>query len=203
VIIYRRDWREKVREKKIGSFILFVVDGSGSMGARGRMVASKGAVMSLLLDAYQKRDRLAMITFRRKEAELILPPTSSVEVAGKLLREMPVGGRTPLSAALVKAHETLTLQLRKDPNLRPLIILVTDGKANVHFGEGNRPMEEALRLSEHLGQDHRLRWIVVDTEDRSGLRFGLARQIAAALGGEYYSIDGLKASHLVGVAKGR
>ncbi|OPY93408.1 MAG: Magnesium-chelatase 38 kDa subunit [Syntrophaceae bacterium PtaU1.Bin231] len=202
VVIRKQDWRQKVREKKIGSFILFVVDGSGSMGARGRMAASKGAVMSLLLDAYQKRDRLAMIGFRRREAALLLPPTSSVEVAGKLLREMPVGGRTPLSAALVKAHATLVPQLLKDPNLRPLVILITDGKTNVPLDERNRPLEEALSLAGHIGTDSRIRWIVVDTEARTGVRFGLARHIAAALGGEYYSIDDLKASHLVGVVKG-
>jgi magnesium chelatase subunit D len=202
IIIYRRDWRKKVREKRIGSFILFVVDGSGSMGARGRMIASKGAIMSLLLDAYQKRDRLAMITFRRREAELLLSPTSSIDVAGKLLREMPVGGRTPLSAALVKAHETLAPQLRKTPNLRPMVILVTDGKANVGLDEWNKPMDEALRLAGHMGRDSRIRWIVVDTEERTGVRFGLARHIAAALNGEYYSIDDLRASHLVDVIKG-
>jgi magnesium chelatase subunit D len=203
IVIYRRDWREKVREKKIGSFILFVVDGSGSMGARGRMVASKGAVMSLLLDAYQKRDRLAMIAFRRREAQLLLPPTSSVDVAGKLLREMPVGGRTPLSAALVKAHETLLPQLRRDPNLRPLVILVTDGKANVALDEKNQPVEESLRLARHIGHDNRIGWIVVDTEERTGVCFGLARRIAAALGGEYYRIDALRASCLVDVVIGR
>jgi magnesium chelatase subunit D len=202
VIVYRRDWREKVREKRIGSFILFVVDASGSMGSRGRMVASKGAVMSLLLDAYQKRDRVAMIIFRRKEATLLLPPTSSIEVAGKLLQEMPVGGRTPLSAALVKAYETLAPQLLKDPNLRPLVILVTDGKANIGLDAWNRPMDEALHLAGHLGRDNRIRWIVVDTEEQIGVRFGLARRLASALGGEYYAIDDLKASCLVDVAKG-
>lgn len=202
VVIRKQDWREKVREKRIGSFILFVVDGSGSMGARGRMIASKGAIMSLLLDAYQKRDRIAMISFRRREAGLVLPPTSSVEVGGKLLREMPVGGRTPLSAALVKAYETLTPQMIKEPNLRPLTILVTDGKANVPLDEKNRSADEALQLAQYLGGDSRIRWIVVDTEERHRVCFGLARQMAAALGGEYYSIDDLKAAHLVNVVKG-
>lgn len=201
-VICKQDWREKVREKRIGSFILFVVDGSGSMGARGRMIASKGAIMSLILDAYQKRDRIAMISFRRREALLVLPPTSSVEVAGKLLREMPVGGRTPLSTALVKAYETLTPQLVKEPNLRPLAILITDGKANVPLEEKKRSVDEALQLARYMGGDRRIRWIVVDTEESCGVRFGLARQIAAALGGAYYSIDDLKAAHLVDVVKG-
>jgi magnesium chelatase subunit D len=102
----------------------------------------------------------------------------------------------------VKAHGTLEPQLLKDPNLRPLVILITDGKANVPLDERNRPMEEAFRLAGHIGIDSRVRWIVVDTEERTGVCFGLARRIAAALGGEYYSIDDLKASHLVGVIKG-
>ena len=202
VVIYRRDWRAKVREKKIGSFILFVVDASGSMGARGRMAASKGAVMSLLLDAYQKRDRVAMITFRRREAALLLPPTSSIDVAGKLLREMPVGGRTPLSSALAKAYETLMPQLRKDPSLRPLAVLVTDGKANVGLAGGSPAMDEALRLAERIGRDERIHWIVVDTEEQKRVRFGLAQSIAGALGGVCRHIDGLKASDLIEVVKG-
>ena len=202
VVIYHRDWREKVREKKVGSFMLFVVDASGSMGARGRMVASKGAVMSLLLDAYQKRDRVAMITFRHGEATLLLPPTSSIDVAGRLLREMPVGGRTPLSAALVKAYETLMPQLRRDPSLRPLSILVTDGKANVGLGSGNPVMDEALRLAERIGRDRRIQWIVIDTEEQTRVRFGLAHSIAEELGSECRHIDGLRASDLIDVVKG-
>ena len=202
VVIYHRDWRAKVREKKVGSFMLFVVDASGSMGARGRMVASKGAVMSLLLDAYQKRDRVAMLVFRRREATLLLPPTSSIDVAGRLLREMPIGGRTPLSAALVKAYETLMPQLRRDPSLRPLAILVTDGKANVGLDSGNPAMDEALRLAERIGRDRRIQWIVVDTEEQKRVRFGLAHSIAEGLGGECRHIDGLKASDLIEVVKG-
>ncbi len=202
MVICRWDWREKVREKQIGSLIIFVVDGSGSMGARGRMAASKGAVMSLLLDAYQKRDRVAMITFRRREAALLLPPTSSIEVAGRLLREMPIGGRTPLSSALVKTYEVLMPQLRRDPSLRPLVILVTDGKANVGLGEGTAAITEAFRLAERLSCDSRIDWIVVDTEEQKGVRLGLAQQIAAALHGDYYHIDGLKASDLIDVVKG-
>lgn len=202
VVIYRRDWREKVREKKIGAFILFVVDASGSMGARGRMAASKGAVMSLLLDAYQKRDRIAMITFRRKEASLLLPPTASIDVAGRLLRELSVGGRTPLSAALVEAYETLMPQLRRDPRLRPLAVLVTDGKANVSLASGVPAAEEALRMAERIGRDKRIRWIVVDTEEQKRIRFGLAPSLALALEGECCRIDDLRAADLVRVARG-
>jgi magnesium chelatase subunit D len=201
VVIHRQDWREKVREKRIGSFILFLVDASGSMGARGRMAASKGAIMSLLLDAYQKRDRVAMATFRRTEASILLPPTASIELAGKLLAELPVGGRTPLSAGLGKGYELLQRELRREPNLRPLVILITDGKSNVALGDGN-PMEEALRVAEYLGRDARVHWVVVDAEEPGIVRFELAARLAQALGGEYFRIDGLRAADLVNVVKG-
>jgi magnesium chelatase subunit D len=202
IVIRKQDWREKVREKRIGSFILFVVDSSGSMGARGRMVASKGAVMSLLLDAYQKRDRVAMVAFRRREASITLPVTASIEVAGRLLKELPTGGRTPLAAGLAKAREILLPQLHRDPNLRPLVIVVTDGKANVALGEGN-PVEEALQIAKRLATDTRIQWTVVDTEDPHGVRFELARTLARALHGEYFNIDGLRSADLLQIVKGQ
>jgi len=198
LIIRRQDWREKVREKRVGCFILFVVDASGSMGTRGRMAASKGAILSLLLDAYQKRDRVAMIAFRRKEAEVVLPPTSSIELAAKLLADLPVGGRTPLSAGLTEAYRLLHTRLRRDPNLRPLSIVITDGKSNVSLG-GSSPTEESLRLAARIGEDRRIHWIVVDTEEPGIVRFELANRVAAALRGEYFRIDGLRASDLVNV----
>ncbi|MCI5129671.1 MAG: VWA domain-containing protein, partial [Candidatus Electrothrix sp. AUS3] len=107
ITLYPEDIREKVRERRIGNFLLFVVDASGSMGAQGRMSATKGAIMSLLLDAYQKRDKVAMLSFNKTEARLNLPPTSSIDTAARLLAEMPTGGRTPLNAALVRTDEVL------------------------------------------------------------------------------------------------
>lgn len=202
IVIRKQDWREKVREKRIGTFILFVVDSSGSMGARGRMVASKGAVMSLLLDAYQKRDRVALVAFRRREASVALPVTSSIEVAGRLLKELPTGGRTPLAAGLAKAREILLPQLHREPNLRPLVIVVTDGKANVPLGDGN-PVEEALQIARRLSMDTRIQWTVVDTEDPRGVRFELARGLACALHGEYFNIEGLRSTDLLQIVKGQ
>lgn len=200
LVIRKQDWREKVREKRVGTFILFVVDLSGSMGARKRMIASKGAIMSLLLDVYQKRDRVAMVVFRRREAAVALPVTSSIEVAGKLLRELPTGGRTPLAAGLAKAREVLLPQLHRDPNLRPIAIVVTDGKANVAIGDGN-PLEEAMLLARRLAMDTRIHWTVVDTEDPLGVQFGLARKLARVLGAEYFSIDGLESRDLLRIVK--
>ena len=165
VVLHPEDIREKIREKRIGNFLLFIVDASGSMGARGRMAASKGAVMSLLLDAYQKRDRVAMISFRNEEAVMNLPPTSSIELAAGLLKEMPVGGRTPLSAGLVKSHEALRCYFLREPAGRPIAIIITDGKSNVALGD-KKPMDEALELALKLSNDERIRFIVVDTESR-------------------------------------
>ncbi len=196
------DIRGKVREKRIGNFLLFVVDASGSMGARGRMAASKGAVMSLLLDAYQKRDRVGLISFRRNEAAVNLPPTPSVELAGKLLADMPVGGRTPLSAGLAKAHEQVQTVLRKDPSARPILVLITDGKSNVALGE-RKPVDESLRLAAAMAREDRVRRIVVDTEEAGRVTFGLAARLAAAMEAQYFKIDDLKARTLVEIVKGQ
>ena len=195
-----QDIRGKVREKRIGNLLLFVVDASGSMGARGRMAASKGAVMSLLLDAYQKRDRVGMISFRRSEAVVNLPPTTSVELAGKLLEEMPVGGRTPLSAGLAKTYEQVRNQLLRDPSARPIVILLTDGKSNVALGD-QKPVDEALRLGEALAGEDRAHYVVVDTEEAGLVTFGLARKLAASMQARYFKIDDLKAETLVNIVE--
>ena len=196
VAIEPQDIREKVRERRIGNFLLFVLDASGSMGARARMVATKGAIMSLLVDAYQKRDKVAMIAFNKAEARLALPPTSSVDTAARLLAGLPVGGRTPLGAALLKTAEVLRGQLVRDPTTRPIVILITDGRCNVPVEEG-KPMEECLKLSRCMGRDGRIRYIVVDTEDQSLIRFGLAAQIAEALDATYVKTEDLCADTLL------
>jgi magnesium chelatase subunit D len=202
VVLTDQDIRGKIREKRIGNFLFFTVDASGSMGARGRMAASKGAIMSLLLDAYQKRDRVAMVSFRRDEAVVNLPPTPSVDLAGKLLAEMPVGGRTPLSAGLAKTFEQVRNVLLKNPAARPIVILITDGKSNVALG-GGKPVEEALGLAAAMARDERIHHIVVDTEDPGLVTFGLARRLAAALSADYFKIETLKAQTLVNIVKGQ
>ncbi len=200
VVIRSEDIREKIREKRIGNFLLFVVDASGSMGARGRMAASKGAIMSLLLDAYQKRDRIAMISFRRNEAVVNLPPTSSIELAAGLLREMPVGGRTPLSAGLAKSYEVSRNYLLREPTVRPIVIIITDGRSNVALGEKN-PQAETFELAERMALDDRIRFIIIDTESPGIVQFGLARKIAMALNAQYFRIEELKADTLLNIAK--
>ena len=125
----KEDLREARYEGRESNLILFVVDASGSMAARARMSAVKGAVLSLLLDAYQRRDKVGLVTFRGDDATLALPPTSSVEAAAARLSALPTGGRTPLAAGLLRAHEVLRTERLRDPRRRPLLVVVTDGRA--------------------------------------------------------------------------
>lgn len=201
VVLQQEDIRGKIREKRIGNFLLFIVDASGSMGARGRMTASKGAIMSLLLDAYQKRDRVAMVSFRKDEAVVNLPPTSSIELAANLLKEMPVGGRTPLSAGLASSYEVLRNYLLREPTARPIAIIITDGKSNMALGE-KKPLDEAIDFAERLAMDERIRFVMVDTETKGLVSFGLARKLAGALNAQYFKIEDLKADTLLNIVKG-
>jgi magnesium chelatase subunit D len=202
VVLRPQDVREKIRERRVGNFLLFVVDVSGSMGSKGRMTATKGAIMSLLLDAYQKRDKVAMISFCKTEARLNLPPTSSIELAARMLAELPVGGRTPLSAALVKSGEVLRSQLVRDPTSRPIVLLLTDGRSNVPLLGDNKPVEESFAIAGRLSVDERVRFIVVDTEAQSLVRFDLAAKIAKALNAAYFKTNDLQAETLLEIVKG-
>jgi len=202
VDIRPQDWRKNIRRKRVGGLIVFLVDASGSMGARGRMAASKGAVMSLLLDAYQRRDRVAMLTFRRDRATVCLPPTSSIETASKLLTELPVGGRTPLGAALASGLELFHREFIREPSLRPLAVLITDGKATCPLQPGADAIGEALTLAGRIGQDRRIHWIVIDTEEQDVVRFQLADPLAKALGGVRFKIDELRSGDIVNILKG-
>lgn len=203
IAIRSQDLRERQRERRVGNFLLFVVDASGSMGAQARMVATKGAIMALLADAYQKRDRVALITFRRHEAALVLPPTASIELAARQLRALPVGGRTPLAAGLAEAARVLRLHLAKEPAARPILVLITDGKANVALTPGADPRAEALRIAAHLALEPRLTSIVVDTEAPGPVRFGLAGDLAEALSAVCYALDDLRAADLIALVQSR
>lgn len=188
------DIREKVRESKIGNTLLFVVDASGSMGARSRMTAVKGAILSLLMDAYQKRDSVGLVAFKGEKAEVLLPPTHSVELARKVMQEIPVGGRTPLAHGLLKGYEILKKELEKDRNIMPLMILVSDGRANVSMNCG-KPLEEAREVAVRIC-DEGIRSMVVDSE-QSFLNLGTAEAIAGALDARYMKLDELNADNIV------
>ena len=158
--------------------MLFAVDASGSMAARARMGAVKGAVLSLLLDAYQRRDKVGMVTFRGSAAELALPPTFSVEAAAARLAAVPTGGRTPLAAGLLRAHEVLLRTERiRDPRRRALLVLVTDGRAT----GGPDPVGGAHRAAALLAAAG-VHSVVVDCES-GPVRLGLAAALAESLGG--------------------
>ena len=203
VAIEASDLREAIRERRLGNHLFLAVDASGSMGARGRMAASKGAVMSLLLDAYQKRDQVALISFRRDKAQVALPLTPSIDLAGKLLSEMPVGGRTPLGPALALTWREVVNALAKNPLARPIVIVITDGRANSPLREGANPLEEAFALAGALSRDRRVKYIVVDTESPGAVRFNLARRLAERLGADYLKTEDLKARTLVDLVRGQ
>jgi magnesium chelatase subunit D len=198
IAILQPDIREKVREKKIGNTILFVVDASGSMGAQQRMSAAKGAILSLLIDAYQKRDRVGLIAFKSDSAELILPPTSSVELARKYLQNLPTGGKTPLPHGLMKGYEVIQSELRRDPDAYPFFILISDGRANVCL-HGESALEETLEIASHIKAEG-IHSTVIDTEV-GAIRFGFARQISDALGAKHLKLEDLRSDSIVNAVK--
>jgi magnesium chelatase subunit D len=189
LIIARDDLREAVRDGREGNLVLFVVDASGSMAARQRMRAVKTAALSLLMDAYQRRDKVGLITFRGSSAELALPPTSSVEAGARRLAELPTGGRTPLTAGLLRAAEVLRIERLRDPARRPLLVVVTDGRATY----GPDPARAAALLNGVAG-------VVVDCES-GPVRLGLATALAVRLGAEVVRLEELAAGTLTGIVR--
>ncbi|MBC9711860.1 putative cobaltochelatase [Streptomyces sp. TRM66268-LWL] len=195
LVVRRDDLRQAVREGREGNLVLFVVDASGSMAARQRMSAVKGAVLSLLLDAYQRRDKVGLVTFRGAGAEVALPPTSSVDAAAVRLEALPTGGRTPLAAGLLKAHEVLRVERLRDPVRRPLVVLVTDGRAT----GGPEPVAHAARAAGLFAAES-IASVTVDCES-GPVRLGLAGQLAQGLGGTVVTLDELRADSLAGLVK--
>ncbi|MBW1740956.1 MAG: putative cobaltochelatase [Deltaproteobacteria bacterium] len=200
IAIEESDIREKIREKKIGNFIVFVVDASGSMGAGKRMIETKGAILSLLLDAYQKRDKVAMVAFKENRAEVLLPPTNSIELTYKLLEELPTGGKTPLCHGISLGYQIIQSYFRKDPNIYPLLVLISDGKANVSQ-YGGEPLSEAMEVAEEIKDDPRVNKVVIDVEKPGLISFGLAHQLSVRMGAKYFRIEDLKADTLVEVLR--
>ncbi|WCH90685.1 putative cobaltochelatase [Streptomyces moderatus] len=195
LVVRRDDLRQAVREGREGNLVLFVVDASGSMAARQRMGAVKGAVLSLLLDAYQRRDKVGLVTFRGSAADVALPPTSSVDAAAARLESLPTGGRTPLAAGLLKAHEVLRVERLRDPARRALVVLVTDGRAT----GGPEPVALAGRAARLFAADG-VASVVVDCES-GPVRLGLAGQLAGELGGTAVTLDELRADSIAGLVR--
>lgn len=189
---------EKVYEDKVGNTIVFVVDASGSMGARKRMSAAKGAVLSLLTDAYQKRDRVGLITFRGNDATLLVPPTNSIDVAKNKLDVMPTGGKTPLSSGLMKAFNVFEKEIKQHPRDKMFMILISDGKGNVSMSD-RKPMEEASLISSEI-KGLNISSLVIDTEG-STISLGYSKRIADRLGGKYVRLDEMESSLIAEVTR--
>ncbi|MFN8226294.1 MAG: magnesium chelatase subunit D family protein [Mycobacterium sp.] len=185
-----QDVRRALREGREGNLVVFVVDASGSMAARDRMSAVSGAALSLLRDAYQRRDQVAVITFRGSEAGVLLPPTSSAHIAGRRLARFDTGGRTPLAAGLLAARDLVARQKVRDPSRRALVVVLTDGRATGGPDPLGRSRIAAARL---LAEGAAA--VVVDCET-SYIRLGLAGELAGWLGAPVLRLEQLRADHL-------
>ncbi|CAM05147.1 magnesium chelatase subunit D [Saccharopolyspora erythraea NRRL 2338] len=204
LLLRRHDVRHAVREGREGNLVLFVVDASGSMAARERMSAVSGAVLSLLRDAYQRRDKVGVVTFRGDSAEVALPPTSSVDTAAVRMRRLRTGGRTPLADGLLKANKVVGTERTRDPRRRPLLVLLTDGKATVPLksdvdGRARRAVDDALRAAGLLA-DAGVASVVVDCENGM-VRLGLADRLAGALSAPCLRLEELSADNVAGVVR--
>ncbi len=192
------DLQRKIRVKRASNLILFVVDASWSMAVAERMSATKGAIVSLLTDAYQRRDRVGLIVFQKNRATLVLPPTNSVQLAQRALADIPVGGKTPLSAGLTLAAKVFEQEKRSHPDVMPMMILLTDGAGNVAITD-LAPQEEAHLASDQLREAH-IRSVVINME-HVAFDQGLARGLAERLGAPCYTLRELKAESLYQTVK--
>lgn len=189
------DIRAKKRIRKIGNTIVFVVDSSGSMGVSQRMKETKAAILSLLVDAYQKRDKVALVVFKQNKAELLLPPTSSVELAKKLLENIPTGGKSPLSHGLMAGLQCIISELKRHKDCKPLLVLISDGRANVSMNENLNPIEEANQIALQIKQMN-IDSVVIDTE-KSYIRLGRLQEISGSMNAKYLKIEDLRAESII------
>ena len=191
--VRREDYQRKVRVRRASNLILFLVDASWSMAVAERMAATKGAILSLLTDAYQRRDRVGLIVFQKDRATLVLPPTNSVLLAQHALADIPVGGKTPLSAGLNMTYEVLKREKILHPDISPLLIVLTDGAGNVAMGSGS-PQKEARQFAEQIANED-VRAVVINMEHEA-FDQGLAQDLADHLNATCYTLDELRSDTL-------
>ncbi|MCA4722862.1 magnesium chelatase subunit D family protein [Mycolicibacterium fortuitum] len=184
------DVRRAVREGREGNLVIFVVDASGSMAARDRMSAVTGATLSLLRDAYQRRDKVAVITFRQQDAQVLLPPTTSVHIASRRLARFDTGGKTPLAQGLLAARDLVIREKARDRARRSLVVVLTDGRAT----GGPDPLGRTRQAAAALAAEGAAA-VVVDCET-SFVRLGLAAQLAEQLGSPAVRLEELRAAEL-------
>ncbi len=187
------DYQRKVRVRRSANLVLFLVDASWSMAVAERMAATKGAILSLLTDAYQRRDRVGLIVFQKDRATLVLPPTNSVQLAQQALGDIPVGGKTPLSAGLQLSYVILRRERTLHPDVNPLLIVLTDGAGNVAL-TGLPPQQEAHHLADQIAEE-KYRAVVINME-HAAFDQGLAQALADHLKAPCYSLNELKAENL-------
>jgi magnesium chelatase subunit D len=197
MVLTPADLRIAVREGREANLVLFCVDASGSMAARTRMEPVKTAILSLLLDAYRRRDKVGLISFRGEAGTVLLPPTSSVDIAATRLAALPAGGRTPLAEGLITAAETLRVERLRDPRRRPLLVVITDGRATA----GPDPIARAHTVARGLAKTG-VATVVVDCET-GRFRLGLAGELADALRAEYLPLGEVSAEALTGMVRSR
>ncbi|MFB1298693.1 magnesium chelatase subunit D family protein [Mycobacterium sp. pW049] len=190
------DVRRAVREGREGNLVIFVVDASGSMAARDRMSAVSGATLSLLRDAYQRRDKVAVITFRRQDAQVLLPPTSSVHIASRRLTRFDTGGKTPLAQGLLAARDMVVRERARDRARRSLVVVLTDGRAT----GGPDPLGRARTAASLLVAEGAAA-VVVDCET-SYIRLDLAEELARQLDAPSVRLAHLRADNLTALVKG-
>jgi magnesium chelatase subunit D len=216
------DLRGKRRERKVGNLILVVLDASASMETQRRMVATKGAVLSLLRDAYVKRDRVGLISFRDSVAEVVVPPTGSASLAAMQLTWLASGGTTPLSIGLFAAVKTLETEQVREPSRMPLLVLITDGRANVAY-VGGEPFEEAVRIAKMI-RKMKVTSMVIDTDrimmgpaalraamesteknsrTRGIFSGGPAKTVADAMGAKYLSLAEMSQASILAAIRGK
>ena len=197
IVVKPQDYRRKAREKRIGAYQLFVVDASGSMAARHRMEATKGAILSLLRDSYVHRDSVGLIVFRKDSAEVLLPFTRSVERAERLLAKLPTGGKTPLAKGLRVAYTMCDRLLRRHSAERIQMICITDGRAT--SGDSENPVAEAKQWARILGTLP-VDCIVIDTET-GFIKLGLAKELCKLMNGSYYAMDSITSDSILRVSR--
>jgi magnesium chelatase subunit D len=193
IILSRDDLRQKIRVRRTRNAVCFVVDASWSMAADERMHAVKMAILALLRDAYQCRDRVGLVSFQRDYAKVLLPLTSSVEMAQQRLQSMPTGGKTPLARGMLTGYEVVAQARWREPEIIPMLVLITDAQANVAINN-QAPQAEAYQVADFIATQD-IRTIIIDTELREFER-GLARQLAERLKGQYYRLEDLSSEGL-------